>query len=310
MNLDNLNQIGDKLYYEVEKNKNNLVVQYRPQDCKDASCLRTFELDMEKIRNRDLTEDEAKILSRIYVHGILNQTDEQRMEGGILYGGSDVLNNASILVRKPYAGLAEELTYTVFERVRAGLNLPSIFGASNASKDQVTIWEKLNEYNKNNPNKAIDLRHVAHSLGASSTKNAMNWANYQGLSFDNTNAKLVALGTSYPIHSDLETSYFDAARGLFNRTRLDYSIAPKDCVGTCALIGRTPSTADNTNVGTMIKDLLPHHTAYIRDKEVFDFYFNKLQSKDYEIKLNYLKQIWDIKGEYIGPKFNTLEGEK
>ena len=194
MNLDNLNQIGDKLYYEVEKNKNNLVVKYKPQECKDPSCLRTFELDMEQIRNRDLTEDEVKILSRVYVHGILNTTDKDRVEGAIQYTGKEALQNATVVVRKPYAGLAEELTYTVFERVRAGLNLPSIFGASNASKDQVTIWEKLNEYNKNNPNKAIDLRHVAHSLGASSTKNAMNWANYQGLSFDDTNAKLVALG--------------------------------------------------------------------------------------------------------------------
>lgn len=221
---------------------------------------------------------------------------------GELNPNKEALQNATVVVRKPYAGLAEELTYTVFERVRAGLNLPSIFGASNAGKDQVTIWEKLNEYNKNNPNKAIDLRHVAHSLGASSTKNAMNWANYQGLSFDDTNAKLVALGTSYPIHSDLETGYFDAARGLFNRTRLDYSIAPKDCVGTCALIGRTPSTADNTNVGTMIKDLLPHHTAYIRDKEVLDFLYSRNKKKHDEIYM-IQKETW---GGRFEPKYRTL----
>ncbi|WP_245189288.1 hemagglutinin repeat-containing protein [Mannheimia sp. ZY171111] len=308
--MENLSAIGDKLYYDVEKNEKNILVKYKPENCTDPSCLKSFELDMEKLKNRKLTKDEAELVSRMYVHGIFNMNDNERIEGGILYGGSDVLNNSSLIVRKPYAGLTEEITFTVFERLRAGFNLPSVFGASNASRDQVTIWNKLNEYNQNNPNTEIDLKHIAHSLGVSSTKNAMNWADYQKVSLDNLNANLTALGTSYPIHSDLQTGYFDKAKGLFGKTKLDYSIAPRDCVGTCLLIGRTPSTAGNTDIGIPLIDLLPHHGSYIRDKVVFDFYFKNLPSKKYEEKLNSLKHTWDIKGEYMGPRFNKLEGNK
>lgn len=305
--IDNLNKVGDKLYYEVEKNPNNILVKYKPEECTDPSCLRTFDLDMEQLKNRKLTKEEAETLSRMYVHGIFNITDDDRTEGGILYGGSDTLNNASIIVRKPYAGLAEELSYTVFERVRAGLNLPMVFGASNAGRDQVTIWEKLNEYNRENPNDKVDLTHVAHSLGVSSTKNAINWANYQNVGLNNLNANLTALGTSYPIKSDMETGYFDAAKGLFGKARLDYSIAPKDCVGTCLLIGRTPSTAENTKVGRPLADLLLHHTVpYIRDKEVLEFYI-KDQSKLNE-KINESQKIWNrINKDEFEPKLETLE---
>lgn len=234
-------------------------------------------------------------------------TDKDRMEGGILYGGSDTLNNASILVRKAYAGVAEELTYAVFERIRAGLDLPMIFGASNASRAQATIWDKLNQYNQANPVDQVDLTHVAHSLGVSGTKNAMNWANLQDMNFNHLNANLTALGTSYPINSDIETGYFDTATGLFRKTKLDYSIAPKDCIGTCLLIGRTASTAENTKIGIPLVDLLLHHTVpYIKDKEVLEFYI-KDQSKLNE-KINESQKIWGrSNSDEFGPKLKTLE---
>ncbi|MDG2915359.1 hemagglutinin repeat-containing protein [Bisgaard Taxon 10/6] len=301
--VNNLNQIGDKLYYEVEKKQNNIVVKYKSEGCTDPSCLRTFELDMDRIKNKELTNEEAQILSRIYVHGIFNMTDEDRMEGGILYGGSDTLNNASILVRKAYAGVAEELTYAVFERIRAGLDLPMIFGASNASRDQATIWDKLNQYNQVNPADQVNLTHVAHSLGVSGTKNAMNWANSQGMNFNHLNANLTALGTSYPVNSDIETGYFDTATGLFGKTKLDYSIAPRDCIGTCLLIGRTASTAENTKIGIPLVDLLLHHGAYIKDEKVLEFY-----GRENEIEV--LKYIWNKKNDHeFSPIYKTLESK-
>ncbi|MFA9500271.1 hemagglutinin repeat-containing protein, partial [Mannheimia sp. E30BD] len=61
-----------------------------------------------------------------------------------------------------------------------------IFGVSNASRDQATIWDKLNSYNAKNPNEGVSLDHVAHSLGASSTKNAMNWAGYKDIDLNET----------------------------------------------------------------------------------------------------------------------------
>ncbi|WP_162621153.1 hemagglutinin repeat-containing protein [Mannheimia varigena] len=301
--MENLSAIGDKLYYDVEKNEKNILVKYKPENCSDPSCLKSFELDMEQLKNRKLTKDEAELVSRMYAHGIFNMNDNDRIEGGILYGGSDVLNNSSLIVRKPYAGLTEEITFTVFERLRAGFNLPSVFGASNASRDQVTIWNKLNEYNQNNPNTEIDLKHIAHSLGVSSTKNAMNWADYQKISLDNLNANLTALGTSYPIYSDLQTGYFDKAKGLFGKTKLDYSIAPRDCVGTCLLIGRTPSTAENTDIGIPIIDLLLHHGSYIKDEKVLEFYGR-------ENEKGILKDIWNkSEDQELGPLYKNLESK-
>ena len=81
--------------------------------------------------------------------------------------------------------------------------------------------------------------------------------------------------------------YLNALGGWpkFSKTKLDYSIAPQDYVGTCLLIGRTKSTAENTNIGLPIIDLLSHNGAYIRDKEVFDFYYKNLPDEDYHKNL-------------------------
>ncbi|MDY4279477.1 MAG: hypothetical protein SOX56_00015, partial [[Pasteurella] mairii] len=165
-----------------------------------------------------------------------------RINGAIQYSGKDILNNVSVVVRKPYAGLAEEMTYTLFERLRAGIDLPSLFGASNASRDQAMIWDKLNTYNAQNPNTGVSLDHVAHSLGASSSKNAMNWAKSQGMKLDNTTLKSYVAGTSYPITNStilgklslgvLDQGYVEKAASLFKNGQVEYAIAPRDTVAT------------------------------------------------------------------------------
>lgn len=43
--------------------------------------------------------------------------------------------------------------------------MPSIFGASNASREQAKVWGLLEEYNRNNPDAQVDLKHLSHSLG-------------------------------------------------------------------------------------------------------------------------------------------------
>lgn len=70
----------------------------------------------------------------MYAHGIFNKNDEDRLKGAIQYGGKDYLNNNVLVVRKPYSSMIAEATFTVFERFRAGVDMPSIFGASNASR--------------------------------------------------------------------------------------------------------------------------------------------------------------------------------
>ncbi|EXI61820.1 hypothetical protein MHD_00015 [Mannheimia granulomatis] len=88
----------------------------------------------------------------MYVHGIINKKDDERLQGAIQYGGKNYLENDVLVVRKSYTTLQSELTYTVFERLRAGIDAPAIFGASNASREQAKVWGLLEEYNRNNPN--------------------------------------------------------------------------------------------------------------------------------------------------------------
>ncbi|WP_180334849.1 hypothetical protein [Necropsobacter massiliensis] len=52
------------------------------------------------------------------------------------------------------------MTFTIFERLRAGIDLPSVFGASNASREQAMIWDKLKSvWGKPSPTlKRIDIK--------------------------------------------------------------------------------------------------------------------------------------------------------
>ncbi|MDO9852217.1 hemagglutinin repeat-containing protein, partial [Glaesserella parasuis] len=194
--VNNINNTGDEIYYKIEKKEDNIFVkEKRTKDCESIDCIKMSELDVETLEVPK-TKEEAEKLARMYAHGIFNIDDRDRLQGAIQYGGEDYLENDVLVVQKEYTSIAAELGFTVFERLRAGIDAPAIFGASNASREQAKIWGLLEEYNRNNPNSQVDLKHLSHSLGVSSTKNAMNWASYKGMKFDNTTFKADTVGTS------------------------------------------------------------------------------------------------------------------
>ncbi|QLB12883.1 hypothetical protein EV697_10820 [Bisgaardia hudsonensis] len=199
-----------------------------------------------------------------------------------------------MIVRKPYAGLAEEFTFTIFERVRAGLNMPSIFGASNASRDQVKNFEQLNEYNKRvGVEERVNLDHVVHSLGASSSQNSFSWAKSQGLTFDHLTFNGYGAGPSYPMQSNslvnkltlgrVEKSYVDSATELFGKGQVSYTAAPADVVATGIglpwVAGRYGIGIGNSDSTSEKKWYIPiidmvkgdHTTIYTRDERAADF---------------------------------------
>lgn len=270
---------------------------------------------------------ENEQLARIYAHGIMNKKDGERLQGAIQYGGKDYLENDVLVVRKPYTSLQSELTYTVFERLRAGLDMPSIFGASNASREQAKVWGLLEEYNRNNPNEQVDLKHLSHSLGVSSTKNAMNWANYKGMQFDNTTLNANTVGTSYPMTNNTiggrlsfglyDQGYTEKASSLFRDGKVEYAVAPGDIVGTglglpylpgswSIGIGNTNTTGDNLPriPGRILTG--DHNTAYYKDDTVIKFLSTDKQGRVLKEKVdsikNYQKDIW----KHTEPKTNTI----
>ncbi|MDH3000046.1 hypothetical protein A1D23_00510 [Chelonobacter oris] len=194
--VNNTNEVGDEIYYRIEKNEQNIYLKHKKdENCQSIECIKISELNVDQL-TVPTNKEEAELLSRSYVHGIMNTSDQDRTTGAIQYGGKEFLNNDVLIVRKPYSSLPAELVYTIFERLRGGLDMPSVFGASNASRDQSKIWGLLDEYNRQNPTDQINLSLANHSLGASSTKNAMNWANYEGMTFKNTTLNAYVVGTS------------------------------------------------------------------------------------------------------------------
>ncbi|MEH8046229.1 hypothetical protein, partial [Gallibacterium anatis] len=241
----------------------------------------------------------------------------------------EYLNNDTLIVRRAYSSLPAELTFTIFERLRGGLDMPSIFGASNASRDQAKIWGLVDEYNRQNPTNRVNLSPVNHSLGASGTKNAMNWAKHEGMSFKNTTLNAYIVGTSYPITNDTlgskltgglyDKGYTETAAGLFKDGSVEYASAPRDIVATginlpfvpgslSIGIGNTNTTGDNS-VGIPLWDMLMgnHTEAYYRDEEVIDFLYpiKEANTKKKDI-INYQKNIW----EQIGPKTEIINFNK
>ncbi|WP_156149899.1 hypothetical protein [Mannheimia massilioguelmaensis] len=201
------------------------------------------------------------------------------------------------------------MTFTIFERLRAGLDMPSIFGASNASRDQVTIWDRLNTYNAQNPTNRVSLDHVAHSLGAASTKNAMNWAGYKEIDLNDTTLKGYVAGTSYPITNSTiggrlslglyDQGYVEKAAGLFKDGEVEYAAAPRDIVATglglpyqagmlSLFIGNTNTTGSNWTGIPLWGIIAGDHTkAYYRDEDVIRFLENEKEAKkiiDYQDK--------------------------
>ncbi|MDG4951970.1 hemagglutinin repeat-containing protein [Actinobacillus equuli subsp. equuli] len=326
--VDNINNTGDEIYYKIEKKEGNIFVkEKRAIDCESIDCIRTFELDVENLEVPN-TKEEAEKLAQMYAHGIFNINDQDRLQGAIQYGGKEYLDNGVLVVRKPYTSIAAELGFTVFERLRAGIDVPTVFGASNASREQVKIWNLLELYNQQNPVQQIDLKHLAHSLGASSTKNAMNWADYQSMKFEHTRLDANTVGTSYPMRNSTvarvlsggfyDQGYTEKASQLFKGGKVTYAVAPRDIVGTGVQlpwvpgvfslgIGNTNTTGSNTTGIPLLGIFAGDHTkAYYKNERVIDFLNpsngEKSERNRKEI-INYQQKIWG----QIGPKTKAIE---
>ena len=328
--VDNTNGVGDEIYYRIEKNEQNIYLKHKKEkDCQNIECIKVSEVNVNQL-TVPKTKEEAELLARIYVHGIMNTSDQDRTPGAIQYGGKEYLNNDTLIVRKPYSSFPAELAFTVFERIRAGLDMPSIFGASNASRDQTKIWGLLDEYNRQNPTNQVDLSSINHSLGASSTKNAMNWARHEGMSFNNTTLNAYVVGTSYPITNNTlgatlsgglyDKGYTETAAGLFRNGSVEYASAPRDIVATginlpfvpgslSIGIGNTNTTGSN-KIGIPLWDMIMgnHTTAYYQDEEVIDFIYPtvKDEGKAKAAIINYQNKVWGK----VGPKTETIEFNK
>ncbi|EGT81569.1 hypothetical protein BFQ30_01665 [Haemophilus quentini] len=68
------------------------------------------------------------------------------LSGCYLANGSSI-NKTAVIANRGSAGLVNEFLFTGFERFRAWINAPVIFGASNATRDKVQILKKIDEYN-------------------------------------------------------------------------------------------------------------------------------------------------------------------
>ena len=325
--VENVNSVGDDIYYNIEKtDKNILLKQKRDKNCEDISCIQSKEIDVNTL-NVPKTKEEAEQLARMYAHGIFNTNDEERITGAIQYGGKDYLDNDALVVKRNYTNPLTELTFTVFERMRAGMNLPSIFGASNASRDQAKIWSLLDEYNKRHPKEQVELTHFAHSLGVSGMVNAMNWAKHKNIDLSHTKLNGNTVGTSYPMTNETiggmlslghyEQGYKEKAEELFNGGNVSYAVAPRDIVGTginlpfvpgkfSIGIGNTNTTGNNTS-GIPLIDMFrgAHNKAYYKDEKVINFLYPLF--KDGGITRNkVINYQYDTWGQ-IGPKTQKIE---
>ncbi len=168
----------------------------------------------------------------------------------------------------------------------------------------------------------MDLKHLSHSLGVSSTKNAMNWASYKGMKFDNTTFKADTVGTSYPMTNNTlggrlsfglyDQGYTEKASGLFRDGKVEYAVAPRDIVGTGVQlpwvpgafslgIGNTNTTGSNTTGIPLWGIFTGDHTkAYFKDETVIKFITP--DDDKYDQIINYQQKTWG----QIGPKTEVI----
>lgn len=204
----NISDSGDELYYNAEKNEDSsFTVSKKTPDCEHISCL-----DMENDNSQQLkaliysdnilTEEQAKLLSKISIAGMLNFTREEKVASAILYGDDLAsLDDLGVILNRGSAGYWNEFLYAGFERFRAWVNMPTVFGASNATKDHAQIAKKLDEYNAYaavNGKPQYKLQDTAHSLGVSENKNMLNWSNYLNQDYKNTELDYLHAAGSYP----------------------------------------------------------------------------------------------------------------
>lgn len=186
----------------------------------------------------------------------------------------------------------------------------------------------MEEYNRNNPNSQVDLKHLSHSLGVSSTKNAMNWASYKGMQLNNTTLNANTVGTSYPMTNNTlggrlsfglyDQGYTEKASRLFRDGKVEYAVAPRDIVGTGVQlpwvpgafslgIGNTNTTGSNTTGIPLWGIFTGDHTkAYYKDERVINFLNTDKEGINREnidkIK-DYQKNTWG----QIGPKTKVIK---
>lgn len=133
---------------------------------------------------------------------MLNLKREDKVSSAILYDKDlSSIDETAVILNRGSTNYLNEFIFTGFERFRAWANLPSVFGASNATRDHAQITKKLNEYNAHRiaqGKEAISANNVAHSLGVSGNKNMLNWSEYVGNRYDNTKVNFLHLGGSYP----------------------------------------------------------------------------------------------------------------
>ena len=174
----------------------------------------------------------------------------------------------------------------------------------------------------------MDLKHLSHSLGVSSTKNAMNWASYKGMKFDNTTFKADTVGTSYPMTNNTlggrlsfglyDQGYTEKASGLFRDGKVEYAVAPRDIVGTGVQlpwvpgtfslgIGNTNTTGSNTTGIPLWGIFAGDHTkAYYKDERVINFLNTDKEGINRE-NIDKIKDYQNNTWGQIGPKTKVIE---
>ncbi|MEH8024589.1 hemagglutinin repeat-containing protein [Gallibacterium anatis] len=259
--VNNFNNHGDEIHYKMEKNEDSLFsIQPKTEDCNHISCL-DFDKDnsqaLKKLIYSEelLTEEQAKLLSKVATAGMLNLTREQKVSSAILYDKDlSSINDTALILNRGSAGILNEVLFTGFERFRAWANIPSLFGASNATRDHAQIAKKLDEYNayaKSQGAKTYTFENIAHSLGVSGNKNMLNWSAYLGQKYDNTNVEYLHLGGSYP-SSEVDKQ----SRELFKNVNTQYLGVEGDIVYEgmpflrnlgLGMIGNNPNAVSNTS---------------------------------------------------------------
>ena len=206
--VENINSMGDEIYYQMEKNEDSVFsIQKKTENCNHISCL-DFKSDNSQALKRIiygndiLTDEQAQLLSKVATAGMLNLNREDKVSSAILYDKDlSSIDETAVILNRGSTNYLNEFIFTGFERFRAWANLPSVFGASNATRDHAQITKKLNEYNAHRiaqGKEPISANNVAHSLGVSGNKNMLNWSEYVGNRYDNTKVNFLHLGGSYP----------------------------------------------------------------------------------------------------------------
>ncbi|XTV75910.1 hemagglutinin repeat-containing protein [Bibersteinia trehalosi] len=233
--VKNLHERGDEIYYRMEKNEDSVFsIQKKIEDCNHISCL-DFKADnsqeLKRIIYGDkiLTDEQAQLLSKVATAGMLNLKREDKVSSAILYDKDLAsIDETAVILNRGSAGVVNEFIFTGFERFRAWANLPGIFGASNATRDHAQINKKLEEYNAHQIAQGktpINVNNVAHSLGVSGNKNMLNWSEYVGNEYKNTQINFSHLGGSYP-SAEIDKQ----AKELFSGVNTEYHGAKGDFV--------------------------------------------------------------------------------